>query len=300
MLDQEEVFNKEMLALEVPRYVGQHLDKTYRNTVSLLEYSAQFAISGEIRAWQTDKGTVLSYAYIEPESDKAAVVDFRKGKELVGEDGREQEALEALSNAIEKYNNHAYAYEKRGEVNYMLKKYHDSLRDFNKCLAIDDSIPDAYLGRANIAIHNKDYQEAIDNLELTLKKSIALQSIYWKARRLKAECHLELDQPEKAAFDLKLFANRKFDAKNPNAKYSKQIKLQYMEVLAEIESYADLLEFIGTLDLENEFADQEPLIIFFRGLSKHKLGKKGHLKDLKAAIKAGSERAEAYLKSTKS
>ena len=142
MLDQEEVFNKKMLALEVPRYVGQHLDKTYRNTVSLLEYSAQFAISGEIRAWQTDKGTVLSYAYIEPESDKAAVVDFRKGKELVGEDGREQEALEALSNAIEKYNNHAYAYEKRGEVNYMLKKYHDSLRDFNKCLAIDDSIPD--------------------------------------------------------------------------------------------------------------------------------------------------------------
>ena len=73
-----------------------------------------------------------------------------------------------------------------------------------------------------------------------------------------------------------------------------------MEVLAEIESYADLLEFIGTLDLENEFADQEPLIIFFRGISKHKLGKKGHLKDLKAAIKAGSERAEAYLKSTKS
>lgn len=296
MLKQEEVFDPKVLSLEVPRYVAQHLDKTYRNTVSLLQYCAQFAVAGEIRAWQTDRGTVLSYAYIEPQSDKAAVVDFRKGKELIGEDGREQEALEALSKAIEKYNRHAYAYEKRGEVNFMLKKYHDSLRDFNKCLAIDDTIPDAYFGRANIAIHNKDYQEAINNLEHTLKKSIALQSIYWKARRLKAECHLELNEPEKAAFDLKLYANKKFAPDNPNGKYTKQVKLQYLEVLADTEQWQDLFDFVATLDLEGEFADQEPDIIYFRALARHKLRKKGHLKDLKAAIALGSKRAEAYLK----
>jgi len=298
-LKQEEIFNDELLALEVPRYVGQHLDKTYRNTVSLLEYCAQFAISGEIRAWQTDKGTVLSYVYVEPESDKAAVIDFRKGKKLVGEDGREQEALESLSKAIEKYNRHAYAYEKRGEVNYMLKKYHDSLRDFNKCLAIDDSIPDAYLGRANIAIFNEDFQEAIDNLELALKKSIALQSIYWKARRMKADCHIKLNQLEKAAFDLKLYANRKFEKENPNAKYTKEIKLRYAEVLEELDSYQELFDFVTQLNEEKEFEEHAPLLLYYRGKSRHKLGKKGHLKDLKSALKEGSEKAEAYLKEIK-
>jgi len=300
IVKQEDVFNSDILSLEIPRYVGQHFDKSYRNTVSLLEYCAQFAVAGEIRAWQTDKGTVLSYTYIEPQSDKAAVTDFIKGKKLVGEDGREQEALESLSNAIDKYNRHAYAYEKRGEVNFMLKKYHDALRDFNKCLAIDDTIPDAYLGRANIALNNEDYQEAADNLELALKKSIALQNIYWKARRMKADCHIKLEQYEKAAFDLKLFSNRKFKDDNPNKKYQKAAKLDYLKVLIEIEGYSEILELLKDIDtVDVDLSKNEGLLYYFRGLSKHKTGKKGHLKDLKKAVELNSKEAEAYLKSIK-
>lgn len=300
IVKQEDVFDGEILSLEIPRYVGQHFDKSYRNTVSLLEYCAQFAVAGEIRAWQTDKGTVLSYTYIEPQSDKAVVTDFIKGKKLIGEDGREQEAIESLSNAIEKYNRHAYAYLKRGEVNFMLKKYHDALRDFNKCLAIDDTIPDAYLGRANIAINNEDYQEAADNLEFALKKSIALQNIYWKARRLKADCHMRLGQFEKAAFDLKLFSNRKFKDDNPNKKYQRASKLDYLKVLVEIEGYTEILELLKDIDtVDVDLSKHEGLLYYFRGLSKHKTGKKGHLKDLKKAISLKSKEAEAYLKSIK-
>lgn len=296
----EDVFDDKILSLEIPRYVGQHLDKSFRNTVSLLEYCAQFAVAGEIRAWQTDRGTVLSYVYIEPQSDKAAVTYFIKGKKLVGEDGREEEAITALSNAIEKYNRHAYAYLKRAEINFILKKYHDSLRDFNKCLAIDDTIPDAYLGRANIAIQDKDYQEAIDNLDLTLKKSIALQSIYWKSRRLKADCHIKLEQFDKAAYDLKLFTNRKFEDDNPNKKYVMAAKKTYLDVLMKNESYSDLLELLHNFDdLPPELAKNAGLYHYYRGVSKHKIGKKGHLKDLKAAVALESKDAAAYLKAIK-
>lgn len=300
IIKQEEVFDGKVLSLEIPRYVGQHLDKSYRNTVSLLEYCAQFAIAGEIRAWQTDKGTVLSYVYIEPQSDKAAVTNFIKGKKLVGENGREQEALEALSNAIEKYNRHAYAYEKRGEVNYMLKKYHDSLRDFNKCLAIDDTIPDAYLGRANIAIHNGDYQEAADNLDMTLKKSIALQNIYWKARRMKADCHIRLKQFDKAAFDLKLYTNRKFKEDSPNLKYQSEARIHYLNVLMELEEYLEILEILNKIEeVDVDLKKYEGLLYYYRGFSKHKTGKKGHLKDLKKAVELKSQDAIDYLKSLK-
>ena len=296
----EDIFDDKVLSLEIPRYVGQHLDKSFRNTVSLLEYSAQFAVAGEVRAWQTDRGTVLSYVYIEPQSDKAAVTNFIKGKKLVGEDGREEEALKALSDAIEKYNRHAYAYLKRAEVNFILKKYHDSLRDFNKCLAIDDSIPDAYLGRANIAIINDDQEEAIANLELAIKKAIALQSIYWKSRRLKADCHIKLKQYDKAAYDLKLFTNRKFDESNPNFKHVIPAKKKYLEVLMKAESYADLLELLLLTDeTDPTFAKNTGLYFYYRGYSKHKTGKKGHLKDLKKAVELGSKEATAYLKEIK-
>lgn len=293
---QEEVFNKEILALEVPRYVGQHLEKTYRNTVSLLQYCAQFAVSGEIRAWQTGGGKVRSYAYIEPESDKAAVISFRKGKDLASKDGREQEALEALSEAIEKYNRHAYAYEKRGEVNYILKKYHDSLRDFNKCLAIDDSIPDAYMGRANIALKDNDLQTAIENLDTTIKKSIALQAIYWKARKLKMECHLKLGEYEKAAFDLKLLSSRKFKEQSPHFKLKKFYLTQYALVLVELEKFLEALAVFKeaeTITTGKKINEAE--FLYFRGIAKKKAGKTGHLKDIKKAAELGEKRATAFI-----
>jgi len=297
IMTQEEAFDSELLSLEVPRYVGQHTEKSFRNTVSLLQYCAQFAISGEIRAWQTENGKVLRYAYIEPESDKAAVINFRKGKELVGSDGREQEALDALSKAIDKYNRHAYAYEKRGEVNFTLKKYHDALRDFNKCLAIDDTIPDAYLGKANIAMHNEDYDEAIKNLEFSIKKSIALQPIYWKSRRLKAECHIKKEEFEKAAADLKLLTNRKFDKDNYNYKWRKQNLNLYGKVLAELEQYKEAIkvfEAVEEIDIDYNFNEGE--FLYYRGLSKKKSRKRDFVKDLKRASELGIKKAEILLK----
>ncbi len=297
IMTQEEAFDTELLSLEVPRYVGQHTEKSFRNTVSLLQYCAQFAISGEIRAWQTESGKVLRYAYIEPESDKAAVINFRKGKELVGSDGREQEALDALSKAIEKYNRHAYAYEKRGEVNFTLKKYHDALRDFNKCLAIDDTIPDAYLGKANIAMHNEDYDEAITNLEFAIKKSIALQPIYWKSRRLKAECHIRKEEFEKAAVDLKLLTNRKFGKDNYNYKWRKQNLNQYGKVTAELGEYKEAIKiFEAVEEIEIDYQFNEGEFLYYRGFSKKKSRKRDFVKDLKRASELGIKKAEILLK----
>jgi len=297
IMTQEEAFDPVVLSLEVPRYVGQHTEKSFRNTVSLLQYCAQFAISGEIRAWQTDNGKILRYAYIEPESDKAAVINFRKGKELVGTDGKEEEALDALSKAIEKYNRHAYAYEKRGEVNFTLKKYHDALRDFNKCLAIDPTIPDAYLGKANIAIHNEEYQEAITNLQLATKKSIALQTIFWKSKRLKAECHIKLEEYDKAEADLKLLTNRKFKTDDPNYKWRKQNMNMYGKVLAELERYKEAIkvfEEVEAIEIEHQFNEGE--FLYYRGLSKKKSRKRDFVKDLKRASELGIKKAEILLK----
>lgn len=298
ILDPDEIFDDKTYTLYVKRYVGTNLEKSWKNAVALLEYCAQFAVSGEMGAWQTDNGKILNSAIIEPESDKAAVIQFRKGKKLAGEEGKEKEALEALSKAIEKYDKHAQAYERRANVNFILKKHHDAMRDYNKCINLDDSIPNAYYGRARIHMINEDIDSAIEDFDRTLKKSIALQAIYWKARRMKANCHIEKGEFEKAAFDLKLFTNRKFTEDNPNFKWKVTSLSNYGKVLLELEQYEDALKaFDLAFELDkDENAKENGKRLYFRGIAKQKAGKSGFIKDIKQAAELGVSEAEALLK----
>lgn len=298
LLKEEELFDHENLSIVIPRFVGKALDRSWRNLVSSMDYCSQFAISGEIRAWQTFEGKIVHYVRIEPQSEKAAVLEFQKGKQLSREKGKEKEALAALTSAIEKYDKHAKAYERRGRINYILKKYHDATRDFNKCLKIDPSNPYAYYGRALVHLKNDETIEAIADLELTLKKSVALQNIYWQARRLKAECHLKTKQWEKAAFDLKLFAARNFAEGHPNLEWKKWAYFNYGKVLLELEQYKEALVAINKAsDFEEGKGNiTEGQKFLYLGLAKHKAGKGGYIKDIKQAAALGEEKAKQKLK----
>ncbi|MBL0098847.1 MAG: hypothetical protein IPP49_01360 [Saprospiraceae bacterium] len=193
----EDIFKDEELSLEIPRYVGQVTDKAFRTTTNLLGYCAQFAVAGSIRAWLINEGEIVHFETLEPESDKGAVQSFVKGRRLVKVKGKESEALAALSQAIEKYDRHAQAYERRAKVNFLMKNYHDALRDYNKCINIDPTIPTAYYGKAKIHMLKGEWEDAIQNLDEAIKKSIALQTLYWKSRKLKAECHIKLKEWQK-------------------------------------------------------------------------------------------------------
>jgi len=293
----DEIFIEDDLSLEIPRYVGQAFEKTFKNTTSLLDYCAQFAVTGVIKAWQTDSGKVLNYKDIEPQSDKIAVMAFQKGKKLSKEAGQEAEAFEALTRAIDKYDRHAQAYERRGNVNYILKKYTDASRDFKKTIGIDPSNPMGYYGLAKVHIVKDEFQEAIDNLELVCKKSLALQPIYWKARRSKADCHFKLKQFEKAEFDLKLFTKRNFADDDPNFGWKRHAFYNYGRVLFELEKFADAISaFQSALEIENGI-DNIPMedIYFYLGSSKKKAGKNGYVSDLKKASEMGSKSAKKVL-----
>lgn len=293
----EDIFNDETLSLEVPRYVGQVTDKAFRVTMGLMGYCTQFAIAGSIRGWLIDEGKVVNFITLEPDSDKGVVQSYVKGRQLVKVKGKENEALEALSSAIEKYDKHAQAYERRAKVNFFMKNYHDALRDYNKSIAIDPSIPTAYYGKAKVHILREEYEDAIENLEEAIKKSIALQTLYWKSRKLKAECHIKLKQWTKAAFDLKLLSNRKFEKEDPNYFWNRWSYFNYGWVLTELEDY---LEAIKSYDKalqcpEENDGVQSSDIIYYRGLAKEKARKTGGKKDIKDAAELGNKKAIGYL-----
>ncbi|MFZ1704090.1 MAG: hypothetical protein WAT79_07065 [Saprospiraceae bacterium] len=294
----EDIFNEEELTLEIPRYVNQVSEKAFKVTAGIIGYCAQFAVAGSVRAWLIKEGEVISFETLEPISDKAAVQSFVKGRKLVKEKGREAEAITALNMAIEKYNRHAQAYERRAKVNFIMKNYHDALRDYNKCIHLDSSIPTAYYGIAKIHILKEEYEEAIINLEESIKKSIALQTLYWKSRKLKADCHIELKEWTKAAFDLKLYTNRKFKKNDPNLFWLRKAWFQYGLVLSELKEYSEaIIAFDKALVTSGKDDGVEEVeILTHRGLAKQNAGKTGYIKDIKEAAEKGSKKAKTLLK----
>lgn len=294
----EELFFPEELSLKIPRLVKQVYGKSYKNTATLLEYIVQFGVSGELDIWQMEEGKILDFRHLEPQSDKVAVQQYLKGKTLVKQEGREEEAISALNKAIAKYDKHAQAYERRGKVNFILKKYHDALRDYNKCLALDPKNPYAYYGKARVHIHNDDKVEAIEALGFAIKTSVALQAIHWKSRRLKGGLHLDLGEFEKAEFELKLFTKRKFDETNPNYIWNKFGFFIYGKTLVGLEKYNEAVEaFEHALDIDHEQENlPDSVILRFRGLAKQKAGQNGYIKDIKDAAEMGDKEAAELLK----
>ncbi len=294
---EEELFDHDNYTLEIPRFVGNVSEKAYKNTINILTYCAQFALTGSIRGWMINEGEIMHFDTIEPDSDKKAVQSFLKGRDLVKKEGKEDEALEQLTKAIERYDRHAMAYERRGKVNFILKKYHDALRDYNKCINLDDSIPTAFYGKAKCLMLKEEWEEAIVNFDHTIKKSIALQTVYWKARRLKAKCHINLKQYDKAEFDLKLFTNRKFGKDNPNYGWKRWAYFYFGFVLMQKQNFSDALiafEKASELPDVNDGISKAALLRL-RGQAKKSAGKNGFVKDIKDAAQLGDKEAVALL-----
>lgn len=294
LFTEEELFNEEEFCVSLPRTVVQNSMKKWKGTVNLFEYLSQFAIAGQMVGWLIDNGKILEHVIIEPHSDKLAVKAFRKGRELVQEEGKEKEAMDALNTAILKYERHAQAYERRGFINYQLKNYNDALYDFTKSINIYQNNPDPYFGRANIYILKGELDKAIQDLDECIKKSIPLQSIYWKARRIKGECLAKKADYKGAANEFRLFTLRKFTPDNSNYKWRKYVFTKYGQTLLELGNYKDaVIAFNEAVKLEQESAEKvleaDPLL--YRGIALQKAGKKGFVKDWKQAAKLGSEKA---------
>ena len=140
-------------------------------------------------------------------------------------------------------------------------------------------------------------ENAIADLEMALKKSIALQPIYWTSRLKKADCHIRKGEWEKAEFDLKFFTSRAFDKDNPNYKKKYYGFFRYGQVLLELTKYQEGHEaFCSAIDCLNS---NTPISMeemqYNRGLSRMKMGKKGYLNDIKTAAEAGIEEAKNLL-----
>ena len=298
LLNEEDIFDEASSSLRVPRYITQGSEKSWKNTVSLMEYVAQFAVAGNFGAWMTNEGKVMHHDFVEPKSERAAVQAFLKGRRLSEEKGREDDAMKALNRAIEKYERHGQAYERRGYVNYLLKNYEDAYADYSRSIELAPTIPEAYFGRGQIKVIKKDIKGAIADFGMTIKQSIPLQAINLTARRLKSELHIQLKEYKNALADLRFLATRKMKSDNPNKLFMRSIYFNYGRVLLELGQAENAVEVLDkALEVEvGEGNIQDAEILLLRGMARQKASKKGFLKDWKEAEKLGSSQAAKLLK----
>ncbi len=297
LLNAEEIFIEDGCALEIPRYITQSSERTLQNTLNLLKQVAQFAVAGDMNAWMVDNGKVIKQGMVEPQSDKTAVKAFLRGRDLVDETGMENEAREALSRAIEKFERHALAYERRGYVNFRLRNYADALYDYNKSIDINPRKADPYFGRAFVRIAQSDYAAAIADFDKAIKFSIPLQSIYWKSRRLKADCLLNTKQYEAAVKEMGLFLKRGFKPEDSNYHWRQRVFFQYGKALMELGKYKEAaMAFDNTLNTEtNREPVAEAEILLQRGIALQKAGQEGFAENWKKAADRGSKKAAQLL-----
>lgn len=214
----EEVFTQEDFSLNVPQQTLMSTAKHWRNTTSLLQEVAQYALAGNVGAWWVQNGQVLGEFQIEPNTDKAVVSEFHRGRELVQQGGMEQ-ATEALNNVIEKYARHAAAYERRGYVNYKLKNFNDALHDFSKSISINPLAPEPYYGRGKVLMLKNEWENAIQDFDRTIKGALAVQPVHWLARLRKGDCLFHAKRYSEAIPELKNYLQRKFHGNDPNLRF---------------------------------------------------------------------------------
>lgn len=232
LLKAEEIFSDEDFSLTVVQQTVMSTEKSWRSTTSLLKEIAQFALAGQIGAWWVLNGQILDEHNIEPMSEKAAVTEYIRGRQLI-EAGKKVEASEALSRAIEKYEKNALAYERRGYVNYKLKNYNDALYDFSKSIDIYPNNAEPFYGRGKIKMMKNEWESAAQDFDNAIKRALAVQPIHWLARLRRGDSLLHAKRYEEAAKELRFFLQRKFNETDPNFRYRPKAEF----LLAECEKF---------------------------------------------------------------
>ncbi|MFN7327650.1 MAG: tetratricopeptide repeat protein [Chitinophagales bacterium] len=298
----EDIFLTDDFALSLPQphTTVMGTEKAWRGTTDLFREIVQFAVVGKIQAWCISNGEVTEIT-LEPKTDKIAVSEYWLGCELVQKDGQMEEASAALSRAIDKYQRHALAYERRGYVNYKLQNYGDALYDFTKSIDVNPANPEPHYGRGKVRMLKGEWESAAQDFDAAVKRSIALQPIFWLARLKKCQCLVNLEQYAPCISDLQLFVKREFTAENPNFRRRRlawyllgRCYLATSDLKNALDAFNQALSIKEGVELLSD-AD----LFLYRGRTLHATGASSFAKDLDAAAKLGSEEAAKLLKEWK-
>ena len=294
LLQPEDIFNENDHTLDIPRTVVISTDRQYKNTVNLLERITSFSIAGDLNIWKLQGGQIVEHRLFEPHSDRTTNQLFQKGRELLDQEENIEDAHQALSQAIDNFERHATAYERRGLTNYRLGNFKDALYDYSKSINIYSSKPESYYGRGLVYLFKLvDLPKAIADFSAVAKYAIPHQKVYWLAKGMLGDAYLANGQKKEALKEYSAFLRRKQRLPGLD-KYERRVAFQKGLLLHEDGQFADAVAaFQDALAAPaHDRAPQEPEIQYYLAQSA-KEAKQDDWKDwLKKAAKGGYNKAQ--------
>lgn len=302
LVDLEAIFEADQLCLLIPKLSIVHeLEKSWRNTVKLLQHASQFAVSGKVYGWLVSDGKVES-ATIEPDNDHGAVRHYQRAIGLLSQGNQQRdEAMELLNHAIQAHEGHAQALQARAELWCEAGNKEQALDDFSGSIRWAPTLPEGYLGRGRLYIDAGQYEDAIMDLTSAVKFGIPHQSYYWEAREMKAECFMQLGDYRSAEQEWRLLSRRKFADEEIQSGVPLRIAAGYGRTLLENGKADEAIRMVEAVVVEGgQHANSMSLadLLLIRGLAMKKAGKKGFISALREAAQAGSEQAADLLLAT--
>lgn len=296
LLDPETVFDENSKTLHIGRLVEQATRKSWNNTVALLEYAAEFAISGKIEVWIAGMPPNRFHYSIEPAGDREVVVKYQEGKEYLT-NGETKKAIEAFEATIQLYPKHFLAYLGLVDAYLQIADRKKAAQYINKAKKIRDNDPGLYMRSGLLSMHSKDYKSAIEAFSLCTKFAIALQSIYWRARFHKGLALMALSNWNDAAKEFNFFIAKTFDKKDDNNKRLPEAHFRLAQCFVHLEQFKPAIKSIETAESLNITSASVPgeEITLYKGLARKGAGYKDYQTYLKKAATDGSEEAAKLL-----
>jgi tetratricopeptide (TPR) repeat protein len=133
---------------------------------------------------------------------KTAVSDYVRQGDRAYAEGKYAEAVEAYTNAIQRFDLNEYAYYNRGNAYRKLKEYPKAIADFTKAIQLNPQSTFAYLYRGMALQASGQTDMAIADYTALIKMDGQQPLAYVR----RAEAYVSLKQNDKARDDFKLAA----------------------------------------------------------------------------------------------
>lgn len=237
----EDIFKEEEMTLDIPRKVVVGTERHWLNTLNLLERVVSFSMAGSLNLWRLSAGTILDHHVLEPKKERTTVQLFNKGRELVNQEKKEEEALAMMTRVVGRFARHAQAYERRGFVNYRLGNVRDAQYDYDKSLSINPSMPEAHYGRGLVHAKNENWEAAAADFDAVTKNSIPHQAIYWMAQVALGDSYLKLGRPADALRVYNMFSKRKQRIASLD-RYNRRVNNSFGVLLTQSGRYQDAVD----------------------------------------------------------
>ncbi|MCF8239497.1 MAG: tetratricopeptide repeat protein [Saprospiraceae bacterium] len=202
---------------------SMHLtDRTWKHAIDGLEFMAQFALCGEVMAFQLG-ATKKPGVVVRPISEKAAVILYIHAMESDDMGNRR----DLLNQAIDKYPAHCDALVARAQLEMDTDQLQEALVDLDRALARDAEHSGALLAYARCKYSLGESKEALAVLAKTMKYSMPLEDIHWRARHLKAVIYQANEEYALAVKELKALLTRMDTRPKLLADVKKEIRNAY-------------------------------------------------------------------------